>query len=73
MSEDFLENVVVDICTRTFLLNSEQGDERFVECETTQVDCDNVEEFMNVLKVCTDRLHESQIKYSDLALRKKGE
>jgi len=57
---------VVDICTRTFLLNSEQGDERFVECETT-------EEFMNVLKVCTDRLHESQIKYSDLALRKKGE
>tara|TARA_B100000902_G_scaffold399411_1_gene470119 strand:+ start:9021 stop:9221 length:201 start_codon:yes stop_codon:yes gene_type:complete len=66
MSEDFLENVVVDICTRTFLLNSEQGDERFVECETT-------EEFMNVLKVCTDRLHESQIKYSDLALRKKGE
>ena len=42
--EEFLTKCVVDPVKRTFYLYSSEGDEK-------QVDCDNVEEFMNVLDV----------------------
>ena len=61
-TETFVEGVVIDVCTRSFLLLSDQGDERFIECDT-------VEQFMNVLEVCTSQLEEHQIEYADLAIR----
>jgi len=60
-TETFVQGVVIDVCSRSFLLLSDQGDERFIECETT-------EQFMNVLEVCTSQLNEDQIEYADLAI-----
>ena len=53
---------MIDVCTRTFLLLSDQGSERLVECDT-------VEEFMNVLEVVTAQLDPEQIEYADLAIK----
>ena len=58
---EYVEGIVIDICARSFLLLSEQGDEKFVQCETA-------EQFMNVLEVCTSNLSEDQIEYADLAI-----
>ncbi len=62
MNETYVAGVVIDVCTRSFLLLSDQGDEKFVECETT-------EQFMNVLEVCTSNLNDDQIEYADLAIK----
>ena len=59
MDDDTLMEVVIDLCSRTFLLLSDEGQERIVTC-------DNTEQFMRVLKVCTDRLEEDQIRYDSI-------
>ena len=59
MDDDTLMEVVIDLCSRTFLLLSDEGQERVVTC-------DNTEQFMRVLKVCTDRLEEDQIRYDSI-------
>lgn len=61
-TETFVQGVVIDVCTRSFLLLSDQGDEKMVECETA-------EQFMNVLEVCTSHLNDDQIEYADLAIK----
>ena len=60
-AETYVQGVVIDVCTRTFLLLSDKGDEKVVECE-------NAEQFMNVLEVCTSHLNDDQIEYADLAV-----
>lgn len=60
-AQETVQGIVIDVCTRTFLLLSDQGSERLVECET-------VEEFMNVLDVVTSQLQPEQIEYADLAV-----
>ena len=60
-TETFVQGVVIDVCTRSFLLLSDKGDEQIVECETA-------EQFMNVLEVCTSHLNDDQIEYADLAI-----
>ena len=62
MNETYVAGVVIDVCTRSFLLLSDNGDEKVVECETA-------EQFMNVLEVCTDNLNDDQIEYADLAIK----
>ena len=57
----FVEGIVIDICTRSFLLLSDMGDKKFVECDT-------VDEFMSVLDVVTQNLNEDQIEYAELAV-----
>ena len=51
--DEYLAKVVVDTCSRKFYLYSNEG-------ETREVDCDNVDEFMNVLElvraVCDDEI-----------------
>ncbi len=59
--QETVEGIVIDVCTRTFLLLSDQGTEKRVECDT-------VEEFMNVLEVVTSNLEEHQIRYADLVV-----
>jgi hypothetical protein len=61
MNETFVSGVVIDVCTRTFLLLSDRGDEQLVECDTTT-------QFMNVLELCTSHLNDDQIEYADVAL-----
>ena len=60
-AQETVQGIVIDVCTRTFLLLSDQGSERLVECDT-------VDEFMNVLEVVTSNLNEDQIEYADLAI-----
>lgn len=59
MQNDVLNKVVVDLEKRKFYLYSNEGNERVVECETT-------EEFMNVLKLCREMLDEDTLKYVTL-------
>jgi|TARA_B100000035_G_scaffold148096_1_gene126252 hypothetical protein len=60
-TETYVEGVVVDICSRSFLLLSDQGDEKFVQCDTA-------EQFMSVLDVCTGQLNDDQIEYAELSI-----
>lgn len=60
-AQETVQSIVIDVCTRTFLLFSDQGSEKRVECDT-------VEEFMNVLEVITSNLDPEQIKYANLAV-----
>ena len=59
MEEDeYLTKCVVDPIKRTFYLYSSEGDEK-------QVDCDNVEEFMNVLEVVRKLSPEERLAYTN--------
>ena len=64
MTEEFVQGIVIDICSRSLLLLSNEGDEKVVECDT-------VDQFMNVLEMVTANLTEDQIEYADLALYEK--
>jgi len=59
--DDFVYEVVVDICARTFKLKSSDGDNKIIAC-------DNTDEFMRVLEVCDKMLEPEMIVYADLAL-----
>ena len=56
-TEEFVESIVIDICSRSFLLLSDQGDEKIVEC-------DSADEFMAILDVVTANLNDDQIEYA---------
>ena len=56
--EEYLTKCVVDPVRRTFYLYSSEGD-------TKQVDCDNVEEFMNVLELVRATCPEDRLVYAD--------
>ena len=59
--DDFIFEVVVDICAKSFKLKSEDGDHKVIACE-------NSDEFMRVLEVCDQMLEPEMIVYADLAL-----
>jgi hypothetical protein len=56
-TEEFLTRCVVDTLARKFYLYSSDGDERVVECET-------VDQFMNVLEVVRTQVDEDMLAYS---------
>jgi hypothetical protein len=57
-TEEYLSRCVVDTLSRKFYLYSNEGDERVVECET-------VDQFMNVLEVVRSQLNEETLVYSN--------
>ena len=59
MEDEYLMKCVVDPVKRTFYLYSTEGDEK-------QVDCDTVEEFMNVLEMVRATCPEERLSYSTL-------
>ena len=61
MDNEVVDGIVIDVCTRTFKLWSDEGSERIVTCETT-------EQFMDVLEVVTDQLDPDRIEYADLSV-----
>ena len=61
-AQESVLGIVIDVCTRSFLLRSDEGNEKMVNCDTVQ-------EFMNVLEVVTANLSEDQIEYADLAIQ----
>jgi hypothetical protein len=56
--EEYLVKCVVDPVKRTFYLYSSEGD-------TKQVNCDNVEEFMNVLELVRATCPADRLVYTD--------
>ena len=59
--DDFVFEVVVDICAKTFKLKSDNGNDKIIAC-------DNTDEFLRVLEVCDQMLEPHMIKYAELAL-----
>jgi len=59
MDDECVESIVIDVCAKTFLLESNEGTKKKVVCDTT-------EEFMNVMKVVTDQADPEIIQYADL-------
>ena len=59
--EDFVYEVIVDICAKTFKLKSSDGDNKIIACEDSY-------EFMRVLEVCDQMLEPHMIKYAELAI-----
>lgn len=57
-TEEYLDSLVVDICCRSFLLVSDHGEVRTIEC-------DSAEEFMAVWVMCTNHLEENQISFTE--------
>ncbi len=57
-TEEVLTRCVVDTLARKFYLYSNEGGERVVECES-------VDQFMNVLEVVRDKLDEDTLVYSN--------
>jgi len=43
-SDEFLENITIDVCKKTFMLYMDDGQKRKVKCDTTQ-------QFMDVLQL----------------------
>jgi hypothetical protein len=57
-TEEFLSRCVVDTLARKFYLYSSDGNERIVECET-------VDQFMNVLEVVRTQVDPDMLAYSN--------
>ena len=58
MNDDLLSKCVIDTSKRTVYLYSDGGDKKTVNCDT-------VEEFMNVLSFVRDKVEEERVIYSD--------
>jgi len=57
-TEEFLSRCVVDTLARKFYLYSSEGNEKVVQCE-------NVEQFMNVLEVVRTQVSKDCLAYTD--------
>ena len=58
MENEYLMKCVVDTAKRSFYLYSNEGDEKVV-------DCDTIEEFMNVLDVVRKTCPEERLVYAE--------
>lgn len=61
-NDEHLTRVVIDTCSRTFRLYSNEGGEKIVEC-------DNMEEFMNVLELVRAVVDEDVVAYSEVKVK----
>ena len=59
--EEFVYEVIVDICARTFKLKSSDGNNKIIACEDS-------DEFIRVLQVCDQMLEQHMNKYAELTL-----
>ena len=58
--EEFLENIVIDVCKRTFMMYSDDGSKRKVKCDTTQ-------QFMDVLELINNSADPRIVEYADIS------
>ena len=61
-NDEHLTRVVIDTCSRTFRLYSNEGGEKIVEC-------DNMEEYMNVLELVRAVVDEDVVAYSEVKVK----
>ena len=60
-SDEFLENITIDVCKRTFMLHSDDGQKRKVKCDTTQ-------QFMDVLQLINKSADPRIVEYTDISI-----
>ena len=64
MNDASVVKTIVDICSRSFKIVSDEGYIQLVQCETVQ-------EFMDFLEVCQEFLDEDMLVYSEIITKPK--
>ena len=64
MNDASVVETIVDICSRSFKIVSDEGYIQLVQCETVQ-------EFMDVLEVCQEFMDEDMLVYSEIITKPK--
>ena len=64
MNDASVVKTIVDICSRSFKIVSDEGYIQLVQCES-------VNEFMDVLEVCQEFLDDDMIVYSEIITKPK--
>lgn len=65
MGTENVSNILIDVCKRTVIVLGNEGDTRLVECET-------INEFMNVLKIVEKYIDPEMVLYAKpLVLKRK--
>ena len=64
MNDASVVKTIVDICSRSFKIVSDEGYIQLVQCETVQ-------EFMDVLEVCQEFMDEDMLIYSEIITKPK--
>jgi|TARA_B100000475_G_C14864996_1_gene259283 hypothetical protein len=65
MGNENVSNILIDVCKRTVIVLGNEGDTRLVECET-------INEFMNVLKIVEKYIDPEMVLYAKpLVLKRK--
>tara|TARA_B100000287_G_scaffold233268_1_gene219637 strand:- start:182 stop:406 length:225 start_codon:yes stop_codon:yes gene_type:complete len=62
MIDGFVNRTIIDVCRRSFLIISDEGDEKLVQCETP-------EQFMDVMEVVDNLLEPERIVYAELSTK----
>ena len=64
MGNENVSNILIDVCKRTVIVLGNEGDTRLVECET-------INEFMNVLKIIEKYIDPEMVLYAKPLVRKR--
>ena len=64
MNDASVVKTIVDICSRSFKIVSDEGYIQLVQCES-------IEEFMGVLEVCQEFMDEDMLLYSEIITKPK--
>ena len=64
MGTENVSNILIDVCKRTVIVLGNEGDTRLVECET-------INEFMNVLKIIEKHINPEMVLYAKPLVRKR--
>ena len=64
MNDASVVKTIVDICSRSFKIVSDEGYVQLVQCESVQ-------EFMDVLEVCQEFMDEDMLVYSEIITKPK--
>ena len=64
MNDASVVKTIVDICSRSFKIVSDEGYIQLVQCES-------IEEFMDVLEVCQEFMDEDMLVYSEIITKPK--
>ena len=64
MNDASVVKTIVDICSRSFKIVSDEGYVQLVQCESVQ-------EFMDVLEVCQEFMDEDMLVYSEIITKSK--
>ena len=59
-SDEYLENITIDVCKKTFMLDMDDGQKRKVKCDTPQ-------QFMDVLQLINNSADPRIVEYADIS------